>query len=410
VTPRIILAMVELRLRRVFKDPLGWLWLIVMPMVFSLLMSSLMGDWSQSGTVTKPSFRVYAAADDAAVDALLAPLVDNDHFMLVRPDSAVSRETARQLVEESRITSALFIPAGFADSLASGRSVELALFYDSDRLSSQTVRTELDRSLLKINTRFGARTLVADPGRASGPLPSDKSAAFDEARFLTEWENPRVTLEATTLGRIETGPKVPLTQASQHVAPAYVIFFMLMFLLMSAKDLVAERRDQTLSRLMASRATAFDLVTGFFVGGMILGLVQASILLLLNSLVFGLDYGDSWVGLALSVVLFAGVCSSGSILLGCLARSGAQADGLGTAVTLVLAALGGLWWPLEIVPQFMQDLGHSLPTGQIITIFHDMIGRGAGLADLGHLLTGLTVWFVVLFVLAVWRLRRLVSV
>ena len=48
----------------------------------------------------------------------------------------------------------------------------------------------------------------------------------------------------------------------------------------------------------------------------------------------------------------------------------------------MLAALGGLWWPLEIVPAFMQELGRALPTGQIITVFHDMIGRGHGLAEL----------------------------
>ncbi len=183
-----------------------------------------------------------------------------------------------------------------------------------------------------------------------------------------------------------------------------------MFLLMTAKDLVEERRDLTLHRLMVSRATALDLVAGFFMGGVVLGLFQGSVLLLLNSLVFGLDYGDSPLALVLSVTLFAGVCSSGAILLGCLARSGAQADGLATAVTLVLAALGGLWWPLEIVPAFMQQLGRSLPTGQIITIFHDMIGRGYGLVELTDLLVGLALWFVVLFGLAVWRLRKLVAV
>jgi len=109
------------------------------------------------------------------------------------------------------------------------------------------------------------------------------------------------------------------------------------------------------------------------------------------------------------VLLFAGVASAGSILLGSLARTGAQADGLGVAVTMVLASLGGLWWPLEVVPQFMQTLGKSLPTGQAITVFHDMIGRGYGLADMQTLFAGLGSWFAVLMVLAVWRFRRLIS-
>ena len=194
------------------------------------------------------------------------------------------------------------------------------------------------------------------------------------------------------------------------MGPAYTIFFVMMFLMMSAKELVAEREDRTLSRLMVSRATSLDIVLGFFLGGMLIGLVQAAVLLGLNSLpIFGVDYGDSPAALILTVVLFAGACSAGSILLGTTARSGAQADGLGLAVTLTMAAVGGLWWPLEIVPPFMQTIGHSLPTGQAITIFHDMIGRGYGVAQLSGLLLGLAVWFVGALVLGTWRLRGLVS-
>ena len=97
------------------------------------------------------------------------------------------------------------------------------------------------------------------------------------------------------------------------------------------------------------------------------------------------------------------------ILLGTLARTGAQADGLGVAVTLVLAALGGLWWPLEIVPPFMQTVGEVLPTGQAITVIHDLIGRGWGLAESLPLLVGLAAWCVALITLAAVRLRRVLA-
>ena len=51
--------------------------------------------------------------------------------------------------------------------------------------------------------------------------------------------------------------------------------------------------------------------------------VPAAVLLLLNGLAFGIDYGDSPLALALTVLLFAGVSSAGSVLLGSVARSGA---------------------------------------------------------------------------------------
>jgi len=407
MNPMVIMSMVRLRFTRLLRDRSGLVWLIVMPMVFSFLMGNLLGDWSDQ-TTNLPRLVVYARDAGPSAEALLTALDGNDKFRLVRADSIVDQESARLAVEDGRITAALFIPARFSAAAAAGRSSELKLYYDSDRLSSQTVRTLLEKSALKVNAMASARSLVAT-GAAAAAVPVDSALAFDESRFDRLWNEPRVTLEAVTLGRVAEGG-LNLTSSSQHVGPAYILFFVLMFMMVSAKDIVQEREQRTLARLMVSRASSLDLVLGFFAGGMAIGLVQSTILLVLNSLAFGLDYGDSPVGLILVIVLFAAISSAASILLGSLARSGAQADGLGTALTMVLAALGGLWWPLEIVPEFMQVIGRVLPTGQAITIFHDMIGRGHVLADILPLLGGLALWFVVLMILAIAGLRRLIAV
>ncbi len=405
----VIRAMIRIRLLRVFRDRSNLIWLFVMPMVFSLIMGQLMGDWDSSSASNKPRFMVYDLDGGPAADRLLAPMVDNDFFLLVRADSTVTTERARLLVEEGRITAALFIPSDFSAAAEEGRSASLELFYNSERLSSQTVRTQLDESLLKVNTLTSAYSLVSTPD-SLGNIPLGHSAALDEKVFQEGLSNPRVTLNVRTLGRIEK-KEFALNRSAQHVGPSYTLFFMMMFLMMSSKDLVTERQDRTLARLMVSRATNVDLVLGFFLGGLILGMIQASVLLVLNMLPpFRVDYGDSLMGLALVVLLFGGFCSAASVLLGSIARSGPQADGLGMTFTMVLAALGGLWWPLEIVPGFMQKLGYSLPSGKAISVFHDMIGRGYGVEELSGWLIGLAVWFVGTMLLAVWQFRRVAAV
>lgn len=402
MNPQVILALVRLRLIRIFREKVNLVWLFLMPMAFSFLMGQMMGDWGGSSGDNRPRFMVYDLDGGRATDSLLAPLVDNERFILVRADSTLAEEVVLEAVQKQRITAALFIPEGFSRGVARNEPVELRLLYDSDRLSSQTVRTLLDKAILKLNTLRATREL-AEQTEALGTAP------FQPDQFEVRWQNPRVTLQASTLGRLpDDGLK--LTSSAQHLGPAYTIFFVMMFLMMSAKEMVTERQDRTLARLMVSRASSLDLVLGFFLGGMVLGLVQSGVLLALNMLPpFRVDYGDSLGGLVLVVLLFAGVCSAGSVLLGTLARTGAQADGLGMAVTMIMAAVGGLWWPLEIVPAFMQVIGRSLPTGQAITIFHDMIGRGYGVSQLSGLLTHLAIWFLVLLVLSTWRLRKLVT-
>jgi len=55
---------------------------------------------------------------------------------------------------------------------------------------------------------------------------------------------------------------------------------------------------------------------------------------------------------------------------------------------------------------FMQNVGRSLPTGQAITIFHNLIGRGHGLSESLPMLLGLATWMVVLLALAMLFFRR----
>jgi ABC-2 type transport system permease protein len=408
VNARIVGAMVGLRLRRVLRDRTSLVWFLVMPMVFSFLMGQLLGDWGDSGPAARPRFLVCAAAADAAVERLLAPLRDHERFVVELRDTTCAEADLAAAVEQGRVTAALAVPAGFAAAAAGADTATLRLHYDSDRLSSQTVRTLLEESLLRMNIAAAARSLVADP--ATDPLPRGAARGFDPVVFDRLWKEPRLRLAVQTLGRVQDAQDFALTSSYQHVGPSYTLFFAMMFLMVSAQELVTERRERTLARLVVSHAGAADVVLGFLAGAFVLGMVQIGLLLLLNSLAFGVDYGDSPVTLALTAVLFSGVCAGASVLLGTLARTAAQANGLGVACTLVLAAVGGLWWPLEIVPPFMQTIGRVLPTGQAITVLHDLIGRGWGLAENATLLAGLTAWCVALVVAATYRLRRALAV
>jgi len=401
MNPRLIGAIVGLRLRRTLRERSNLVWLILMPMVFSYLMGLLMGDWDP-GRRPRPPVFVSGADASETVGRLLAPLEGDEAFVLARADTLVSVAQAQRLVSQRRCTAVLLIPPGFADSLAAGRPETLRFYHDSDRLSSQAARRALERSAIAADARAVARTLVVPAGQTPGP---GEAATFDEDLFARLYEQPRVRLAVSTLGRSRYDD-LTLTNPRQHSGPSYTLMFTLMFLLMSAKDIVLERHNRTLDRLRLGRAGPADLVLGFFLANFATGLAQATILLGLNSLVLGIDYGDAPGCLVLVVVLFAAAAAAAGLLLGSVARTPGQADALGMAFGLGLPALGGLWWPLEVVPPFMQTLGRSLPTGEAITVFHNMIGRGWGIAENVPWLLALGGWLVVLLVAAVTAFRR----
>lgn len=403
--PTLIWTMIRLRLRRVVADRSNLIWLIAMPLVFSFIMGALMGNWS-GGSARDFIFIVFGAANGGdEITEMLAPLKDHEDFTLVVRDTVATRARIRALLEDAVVSGALLIGKGFADSLAAGLAPTVDFFHDSERGSSQRIRRAFEPVFAAHAVRLAARRLVDPEAAADDP---GKAVAFDAARYDRLVAEPRVRLDAEVLGRSREA-NLMLTDSRQHSGPSYTLMFILMFLLMSAKDLVEERRQRTLDRLRLAWPSTGDLILGYFLAGMAVGVFQAALLLFANAAVFKIDYGPHPECLVLVMLLFVAVSSAAGLLMGTISRSSGQADGLGMVFGLGLPALGGLWWPLEIVPPFMQSIGRALPTGQAITVFHEMIGRGWGIPETAPLLWGLAGWLVVLLGLAAYLFRRTVA-
>ena len=85
-----------------------------------------------------------------------------------------------------------------------------------------------------------------------------------------------------------------------------------------------------------------------------------------------------------------------------IARTERAASALGVLASLVLAPLGGCWWPLFIDPKWMQVLAKFTPHGWANDGFNKLMLFGATAGDVGInmlVLVGFTVVFVVLAVL-----------
>jgi len=66
---------------------------------------------------------------------------------------------------------------------------------------------------------------------------------------------------------------------------------------------------------------------------------------------------------------------------------------------MVLAALGGCWWPIEVTPRWMQSLASCLPTGWTMGAIHQLVtfqnGPASALGSIALLLTAALVMGIV---------------
>jgi len=163
-------------------------------------------------------------------------------------------------------------------------------------------------------------------------------------------------------------------------SPGMLVTFGLASIMASAITLLLERQSGTLRRLLTAPLTRWAVMGGKLGGVMTAGVLQALILILAGAFVFRVNWGQAPLALAVMVLAFAFAVSGLGMAIAGLARSYAQANALSQILTYSTAALGGAWWPIDIVPQWMQRAAMITPAYWAMRGFQDIIVRGQGVA------------------------------
>jgi hypothetical protein len=134
----------------------------------------------------------------------------------------------------------------------------------------------------------------------------------------------------------------------------------------------------------ASRAAPVsipEIFAGKMLGRMLQPALQGGILIAAGVTLFGVNLGDHPTALIPVVLCFAFFCGSLGLLFGVLFRTEQQVNGFGILATMVLAALSGCWWPLEVVPQAFKTIALFLPSHWALQAFHDVMPFGKSWLD-----------------------------
>lgn len=188
-----------------------------------------------------------------------------------------------------------------------------------------------------------------------------------------------------------------------YSAASMSILFLMFAVTSGGRTLLAERAGGTLPRLLVSPTPALTVLVGKMAGIVLTGLLQVGVLWGATSLV-----GAYW-GAPLGVV--AGICvlvlcaSGVGALVSAWAKTPGQAGAIGTAVTLVGAALSGSFFPRANLPTWVQQLSLVTPQAWGIEIF-SRLQLGRGLESILPWLGGALLLTVGYYVIALFGFRR----
>lgn len=393
-----LLATIRKEWQLLLRDKTGIILLFVMPVVLITVMA----------LIQDAPFKDY---QDIRFDILT---VDNDHGRLGRyvreglesggqfniidslDGRPVTAEQAKQLVNEGKYKISIVVPEGATASIVSnanrivnditrrmGMSVSLPVKKGADSLNvtiyfdpaakkafKGAIHQALDNFLTQVET-----DMLLD--RIKHQLKG-KDSTVSDVDTLT------IRLQAVGLKEQATGSGKQLDVISnsvQHNVPAWSIFAMFFIVIPIAGNMIREREDGSLLRMKLIPGSYLEILAGkmlFFVGicvlqfylMMLMG-IYAMPLLNLPRLSMGVHPGTTLL-VAASIGLTA---TAYGILVGTVFKTPNQALNFGAISIVILSAIGGIWIPLEIMPEKMQMIGHLSPLSWGLDAVNDIYLR-----------------------------------
>ena len=245
----------------------------------------------------------------------------------------LTEEEADRELDRSRILTAVFIPAGFSESLEAGEPA-FVLFKrrgsggDTGQIVSQIVQGIAQDVAAEYEIRELVRSQLDGRGVPEAQIVATVGALVEQAAAA-----PAIAVEKRAVGAEE--------DALDRLIPGVLTMFLMFAATISAASIIVERNAGTLERLLTTRLSVNQLYVGKFLASVGRAMVQSLILL---SLAFAvLRVGDAAVFaqvVAFSLLIAAAVSSLGLVVAG-LARTQDQATWGSVFLTMTLTVFGG---------------------------------------------------------------------
>jgi ABC-2 type transport system permease protein len=382
------LAIAALSLRRVLRDRTALFFLVVLPLLIITVVGATVGG--------EQRFRVGVL--DEGSGPLGAELAEDlDRSAAIETSSYDDLGSLQGAVRRSELTAGVVLPAGLDATLRAGGTVEIAVVAQPASTAGLAARSAIDAVVVEHSARIGAARFAAEQAPTS----------FDDALASVEDVAAGIAPIAVRADLVDADTAF-LPDGFSYSAPTMLVLFVFITSVASGAAIIQTRRLGVYDRMLAAPVRTAHIVAGELLSYLLVALCQSAIIVGIGAVLFGVDWGDP-VGAAALVVAWALVGTGAGTLSGTLFRTPEQADSIAPTVGIALGMLGGCMWPLEIVPDVMQTIGHLTPHGWAVDGWIDLLSRAGGVGDIAVELAVLLGFAAVLTAIASVRLRSVLT-
>lgn len=285
---------------------------------------------------------------------------------------------------------------------------------------------DLDKSLEQL--KHGDQKLVVTIQKNYGAAVEAKGADSSKASSLqvyydqTNQQSAQIGLQ--TVGQVADGVSkqlanfVPIVgvepigvQALQlryidFLVPGILAMMIMTNNLNGVSGQIASWRERgVLRRMQSTPLKASTFIAAQITARLVMNTAQALIVLLVGALIFGTQVNGSWWLLILFIVMGTLTFMSIGFIIAGVAKTPESAGPISGLVSFPLMFLGGVFFSVSSMPEFLQPIVKSIPITQLSTALRQIMNVGAGVADLWQEGLMLAIWLVVAFIVATFTFK-----
>lgn len=256
----------------------------------------------------------------------------------------LSTDEMNRLLAENKAQFGLVIPEGFHEAISLRNDTQIKLIRtaeNSDFFALQGVIRGILQSLNHTNN-------IVYEGANILRTHTDNTNIIEERLYNLVEEKWKGFIPISTSSRVYGEKSIFIDQKTQ-ASLGFLLFFSMYPIIFIIGEILEDKRLLVWDRLIISPITKFKIYFSNLSFVFIIGMLQISLLLILNYIFFGLQFGQNIMGVLLIVSAFVFAVSAMGLLISSFVKTNQQLSSIAPVIIVSSSMLGGLFWPSEII-------------------------------------------------------------
>lgn len=353
----------------------------------------------------------------------LIKMLKSSNFFTITEDKTLDSLSINQAMNEQNYLTGLIIPADYTAKMTQKSAMVGNIMMQELEIANETVDEALVMPALKFHhdpvlqenycssiinvINAFVKTIEGDMLITKICEQLELPEAPEKLRTAMMDNEVMIDRKLATLSDTDIHPN-----STQHNVPAWTIFAIFFMVISLGNNIVKERLNGSFIRLK-TMPTSFQLILGakltVYMMAVFLQVIVIFTLAKITFPIIGLPpllFPDNILAF-LAVIFATGLAAiSFATAVGTMASTQEQANGFGAVSVVIFAAIGGIWVPIFVMPEYLKMVGYTSPLYWSLECFYTLFLRGGSWEVLLPNIIGLLTFSLLCFVIAYFRLKK----